>query len=91
MRRIGTLNPYPRPRERQGSGNRLLIRLGRQPRPCRHRSVRRQTDQLPVLRLGQTEERNQHIRKCSPTLPIAKPVLRPRDGAELQPIQVLFT
>ena len=50
MRRIGTLNPYPRPRERQGSGNRLPIRLGRQPRPCRHRSVRRQTDQLPVLR-----------------------------------------
>ena len=41
MRRIGMLNPYPRPRERQGSGNRLPIRLGRQPRPCRHRSVRR--------------------------------------------------
>ena len=55
------------------------------------RFVRQQTNQLPVLRLGQTEERNQHIRKCSPTLPIAKPVLRPRDGAELQPIQVLFT
>mgnify|MGYP003286041443 CR=1 len=25
-----------------------------------------------LLRLGQTEERNQHIRNCSPTLPIAK-------------------
>lgn len=35
MRRIGPLNPYPCPRERQGSGNRLPIRLGRQPRPCR--------------------------------------------------------
>ena len=29
------LNPYPRPQQRQGSGNRLPIRLGRQPRPYR--------------------------------------------------------
>ena len=31
-----------------------------------------------LLRLGQTEERNQHIRRnCSPTLPPAKLLLRP--------------
>ena len=42
---IGTLNPYPCPRERQSSGNRLPIRLQRQ--PYRHRPARRQTNQLP--------------------------------------------
>ena len=42
---IGTLNPYPRPQQWQGSGNRLPIRLGRQPRP------RRQPPQHYLLRL----------------------------------------
>ena len=30
-----------------------------------------------LLRLGQTKEQNQHIRNWLPTLPIARPVLRP--------------
>ena len=42
---IGPLNPYPCPQERQGSGNRLPIRPGRQPRP------RRQQPKHHLLRL----------------------------------------
>ena len=58
-----TLNPYPRPRERQGSGNRLPIRLGRQPRPCRqppqHHLLRLQRQPYRHdLSLSQTSERS---------------------------------